>query len=260
MRYAHGSIKLNRDHDVPLLRRIFRSEFITQSQLFELTQLETPEKNRDVFNWRLRRLASHGLVRKQVAAFANGVPIYSVSSSGFDILSDHGEISSIRGDQFARWQELQETRSSHALRLNEIHLALKRANVLVRWIPWAEIQAENDLTRMGYAKDYDAVILLRKDGNILSLALEYERSRKTEQRYREIMVAFQSDHRVEQLVYIVAHEHLRTFLRNCFVHTKRRILVVLEQEFQRQLLLCPAEQMGPPFVRGNLIELLQANR
>jgi hypothetical protein len=260
MRYARGSIKLNRDRDIALLQRIFRSEFVTHSQLFELTQLETPERSRDGFNWRLRRLASHGLVRKQVAACANGVPMYSVSSSGFDMLSEHGEISSIRGDQFARWQELQESRSSHALGLNEIHLALRRSNALVRWIPGTEIQAENDLTRMGYGKDYDAVILLRKDGNILSFALEYERTRKTERRYKEILLAFQADRRVEQLVYIVTHEHLRTFLRNCFVHTKRRIIVVLEPEFQRQLLLCPAEQMGPPFLRGKLIELLQTDR
>ncbi len=36
MRYPKDSIQLNQSRDIPLLRQILRSEFVTHSQLFEL--------------------------------------------------------------------------------------------------------------------------------------------------------------------------------------------------------------------------------
>jgi hypothetical protein len=102
-------------------------------------------------------------------------------------------------------------------------------------------------------------VYLRKEDKGLCFALEYERSRKTEQRYKDIMAAFNADYRVQQLVYIVAHDCLRSFLRHCFIQTKRPIVVALEQEFQLQVLSCPAERIGVPGKRGPLLELLQTN-
>ena len=46
----------------------------------------------------------------------------------------------------------------HALGLNDIHIAVLRAGLLVRWTSSLEIRSQNELTRFGYAKDYDAIL------------------------------------------------------------------------------------------------------
>lgn len=256
MRHIPGSIELSVARDIPLLRRVFQSEVISHDQLFELSRLEWPATSRNAFNWRVSRLVAHGLLTKDTLPMTKSGWIYSVSRNAFEILAEHEEISSVPTDQFERWSELQQTRRYHALGLNEIHIALRKSKEFLDWVPGTQVQAENDLTRLGYGKDYDAVVFLRKDNESFNFALEYERSRKTVEKYHEIMSAFQTDYRVHQLVYIVAHDHLRTFLRSCFGQARRRILVVLERDFQSRVLHSSAEQMGPSGSRAPLIELL----
>ncbi len=107
--------------------------------------------------------------------------IYSVTRNAFEMLAEHEEISSVPTAQFERWSELQQTRRYHALGLNEIHLALRKSKEFLDWVPGTQVQAENDLTRLGYAKDYDAVVFLRKDKesfNLASSTSEAERPRR----------------------------------------------------------------------------------
>jgi hypothetical protein len=51
----------------------------------------------------------------------------------------------------------------HALELNDIYHALKRTGMLVRWTPESNIRSRNDLTHIGYVKDYAATIAVRLD-------------------------------------------------------------------------------------------------
>jgi len=51
----------------------------------------------------------------------------------------------------------------HAIALNEIHLALKRSQRLVHWMPETEIRSRNELTDYGYRKDCDALVTVRTD-------------------------------------------------------------------------------------------------
>ena len=256
MRHIPGSIELSVTRDIPLLRTVFQSEVISHDQLFELARLEWPATKRNAFNWRVSRLVDHGLLSRDTLPMTKSGWIYSVTRNAFEILAEHEEISSVPTDQFERWSELQQTRRYHALGLNEIHIALRKSKEFLDWVPGTQVQAENDLTRLGYAKDYDAVVFLRKDKESFNLALEYERSRKTAEKYHEIMSAFQRDYRVHQLVYIVVHEHLRTFLRSCFRQARRRILVVLERDFQSRVLRASAEQVSPSGSTAPLIEML----
>lgn len=256
MRYGPGSIELN-DRDIRLLRTVFRAEVVSHDQLFELTQLiELPERSRKTFNWRVARLTAHGLFRKETLPMTGSSWVYSISRCGFEILVNQGEISSIAAEQFDNWQELQRSRRYHALGLNNIHIALRKSRALLDWIPATAVQAANELTSLGYGKDYDAVVFLRKGEVGLNLALEYERTRKTAEKYREILAAFESDYKVAQLLYVVAHDHLRSFLRACFAHAKRRIILVLERDLRSLVLQSPAEQVGRTSKREPLIDLL----
>jgi hypothetical protein len=81
MRYPRGSIQLNQSRDLPLLRQILRSEFVTHCQLFEFTQLNHYERNRNSFHWRIRRLVDRGLVLRQTLVAGSGDAVYSVASS-----------------------------------------------------------------------------------------------------------------------------------------------------------------------------------
>jgi hypothetical protein len=52
----------------------------------------------------------------------------------------------------------------HALELNDIHLALRRTGELARWTPESDIRSRNELTNIGFVKDYDATVAVRVDG------------------------------------------------------------------------------------------------
>jgi hypothetical protein len=77
----------------------------------------------------------------------------------------------------------------HALELNEIQLSALRAGLLVRWISSMEIRSQNELTRFGFAKDYDAVVTVRTEAGEPRFALEYERSLKPKRYYNHIAAA-----------------------------------------------------------------------
>ena len=68
MRYAKGSIQLSASHDHPLLRQVLRCGFTTHDQLFEFLRRDCYERNRQSFDWRVRRLVNHGLIVRQYGA------------------------------------------------------------------------------------------------------------------------------------------------------------------------------------------------
>ncbi len=77
----------------------------------------------------------------------------------------------------------------HSLELNEIHLSLLRKNPAAGWTYATEIPSQNELTRFGYAKDYDAVMTLNVVGQEVRIALEYERTPKATRHYQAIASA-----------------------------------------------------------------------
>ncbi len=130
MRYPKGSIQLNQSRDLPLLRQILRSEFVTHSQLFEFTQLNHYERSRNSFHWRMRRLVDRGLVLRQTLVAGTGDAVYSVSSSAATLLQSMGEYCLVgcgRTDA-----EKADRNVLHAIGLNEIQLSALRAGLLAR--------------------------------------------------------------------------------------------------------------------------------
>ena len=82
MRYLKGSIALGQEHDYPILRQVIRSHFVTHAQLFEIMKHGGYERDRRVFDWRLRRLVTHGVVLKLQTPALRAEPIYSISPTG----------------------------------------------------------------------------------------------------------------------------------------------------------------------------------
>ena len=236
MRYEKGSIEISRTRDVPLMQQVLRSGFATGAQLFEFMKCENCEYSREAFYHRLRRLVERGLVKK-----CNGLtqPVYWISELGTSFLVGQGELYAGRsGTEMAKRNFL------HWLELNDVHLALRKSGILVKWVPASEICSQNDLTKFGFAKDYDAVVTANCSGAHVTFALEHERTAKTEAEYANIGKRIEGDLHVQTVLYLAATDHLMYCLRDRFTPRRKVICVALMQEFQRQLLETPVMLAG----------------
>jgi hypothetical protein len=237
VRYPRGSIQLNQSRDLPLLRQILRSGFVSHSQLFEFMQLNHYERSRKSFDWRLRRLVDRGLVRRQTTPSCTGEFAYSVASSAAVLLQGMGEYCLVGRDRFNGKEA--ERSVLHAIGLNEIHLSLLRAGLLVRWIASMEIRSQNELTEFGFAKDYDAVVTVCTEAGEQRFALEYERSPKPIGYYRDVAASLSREAHVNQVLYLVCNYDLLKFISGFFGNSKCRVVFGLVKDWHDQLLDMP---------------------
>lgn len=237
MRYPKGSIQLNQSRDLPLLRQILRSEFVTHSQLFEFSRLNHYERSRNSFHWRLRRLVDRGLVRRQTLVAGTGDAVYCVASTAATLLQSMGEYCLVGCDR--NDAEKANRNALHAIGLNEIHLRALRAGLLVRWIGSMEIRSQNELTAFGFAKDYDAVVTIRTDIGERRFALEYERTPKPAKRYRAIAASMNEEVHVNRLLYVVANYDILRFVSGFFANTDFPVFFGLLADWHSHLLDMP---------------------
>jgi len=237
MRYPKGSLQLSPSRDLPLLRQILRSEFVTQSQLFEFSKLNHSERSRNSFHWRIRRLVDRGLVLQQTLLTGTGDVVYSVASAAATMLQSMGEYCLVgRGRTDAG-----KTNGSalHAIGLNEIQLSGLRAGLLVRWMGSMEIRSQNELTEFGFAKDYDAIVTVRTDMGERRFALEYERTPKPAKCYRAIAASLSQEVHVNRLLYLVANYDILRFIAGFFTDAEFPVFFGLRADWLSHLLEMP---------------------
>ena len=237
MRYPKGSLQINPSRDLPLLRQVLRSVFVTHPQLFEFMKLNHYELTRESFDWRLRRLVGQGLIRRQVHPAWTGSFVYSIGPSAALLLQGAGEYCLVG---WGRFNGKEADRSvHHAIGLNEIHLSLLRAGLLVRWTGALEVRSQNELTTFGFAKDYDAVVTVRTESGDLRFALEYERSPKPIRYYKEIAAFLNREAHVNRVLYLVCNYDLLQFISRFFKDARQRVVFGLESDWRRELLDMP---------------------
>lgn len=234
MRYPKGSIQLNRSRDLPLLRQILRSEFVTHSQLFEFSQLDHYETSRNSFHWRMRRLAGRGLVLREMLPAGTGDVVYSVTSTTAALLQSMGEYCLVGCVRSSR--ERVNGSALHAIGLNDIHLSALRAGVLVRWMGAMEIRSQNELTAFGFAKDYDAIVTVNTEIGERRFALEYERSPKAARCYRDIAAYLGHEVHVNRLLYLASNYDILRFVSSFFEDAKFPIFFGLVPDWHAHLL------------------------
>jgi hypothetical protein len=234
MRYPKDSIQLNQSRDLPLLRQILHSEFVTHSQLFDFMRLNHYERSRKSFDWRLRRMVDRALVRRQTTPGCTGEFVYSVASGAALLLQGMGEYCLVGRGRFNGKEA--ERSVLHAIGLNEIQLSALRAGVLVRWIGSIEIRSQNELTGFGFAKDYDAIVTVRSEAGEQRFALEYERSPKPMRYYRDVAAALVREAQVSHVLYLVSNYDLLQFISGFFRNGQCRVFFGLAKDWHAQLL------------------------
>lgn len=239
MRFEKGSVQISDTRDVPLLQQVLRAGFATSNQLFEFMRLQQTESLRESFNHRLRRLMHHGLIEKHRGGSRGRPQVCRISPDGASLLIDYGELFSGRSGA-----EGNKKNCIHWLDLNDLHLALLRARVLTRWIPATEICSQNDLTRFRYAKDYDAVAVLDRDGATFRFGIEYERSPKTDTRYQEIAYSLESEQLVDTVLYLVRNYHLLCKVRDYVCPRGVQVCIAMFSDFMNTLLDTPVMLAG----------------
>jgi hypothetical protein len=132
--------------------------------------------------------------------------------------------------------ELDDRTVQHSLGLNEIHLALLRADVLTTWQSELEIRALNEFTRYGFPKDYDAVVQVEREGRSYHFAVEYERSAKTPDRYARVRQAVEKESQLDCVVYLMPAYPLLTYVAGFFERCTGPIYFALSDEFRENTL------------------------
>ena len=244
MRYWRGSIALSPARDYPLLRQVLHSGFITHSQLFEFLKLDYCVSSRNAFSNRVLRLVKHGLVvRHEGRQSTNRDVVYSISETGALELVAQGECLACTDQRSTRNRRIQ---LAHFLELNEIHLALKRTGMLVYWIPETEVRSQSDLTSHGYAKYYDAVVMIRLAGRDCKFALEYERTPKAMQYYESIRQRIEMETSLTRFLYLAPNYDLLHFVAEKLQRCKRMLYFGLLRDFLDQALALPVRSNGSP--------------
>lgn len=237
MGYASGYIELSHRHDYPLLRQVLRCGFVAHSQLYEFMKLDSCERSRQSFNWRIRRLVTHHLVVRHTVPFFGRDFVYSIGPSGEERLRGMGEYGLF--DRNNHEQVDGEANILHAIELNNIYLSLLNKYPQARWIPGSQVRSQNELTDFGYAKDYDAVIVLRLPAGERRFALEYERTLKARRHCLKIAHDLAGEKHLNQVLYLAANYDLLGFVQRFLAVRRQPVYFGLARDWHRLVLEMP---------------------
>jgi len=227
VRYHKGTIALSDSRDYPLLRRVLHCGFVTSAQLYDFLELDYCASSRKAFDNRLRRLLAHQVLVRHEIPIMNRGAVYSLSRAGISEMIGKGEYYSGSLDS----GEAPGSQVQHALELNDIHLALKRTGMLVRWTPESDIRSRNEFTDIGYVKDYDAIIAVRLDNREHRFALEYERTAKAKRHYQRIWKRIEAETELCHFLYLAPNHDLLSLLVRLFRDCPRQVQFGLRSDF-----------------------------
>jgi len=195
-------IQYNRERDLPLMLAIRNAAFISHSQLWDHVQASGVETSRRSFNWRIERLTRARVTEKLPPLLPYPGPVYTITRAGLACLEACGEgLVSLTSESrtLANGHQMQ-----HYLELVEVRAAFRRTGVLKEWASDLEIRSINQSVAAPLAKDYDAIADVEFDGIRHRIAIEYERSLKSLERYRDLVSAIAGERQVLMILYLTS--------------------------------------------------------
>ena len=202
MRYARNSVVVQAERDIPLLRQVRNSKFVSHIQLFELMNLGGWESSRDSFNWRVRRLLRARFLSVCDGSFGAGTVVYRISREGVALLEYHGQFTTVMHSKTDHLPHISQV--FHSLELNRIQISLAAQNLLASWQSEIEVASFNTISGTPYQKDYDAIVDVWIGDRKARFALEYEHSLKSYRQYDRIKDALQAEWQVGCILYLTS--------------------------------------------------------
>lgn len=235
MTYQKGSIVITDGSDIPLLREVRNSRFVTRIQLFELLNHEGQLDQR-ADHRRVERLLKGGYLRTFSGLFWRGSAVYSIARKGLLELEGRGEANLVLHSGAPDRSNVM--RAYHCLELNEIRLALAHSSLLADWKSGLEI-ASGNMVSASFQHDYDAVVSMWAGDRIFKFALEYERSLGSARKYKEIREAIAAERSVAGILYLTVNADLIYALICHLVPNVAPLAFATAGQFCRQLLETP---------------------
>jgi hypothetical protein len=234
MRYAKNSLVVSPERDIPLLRQVRNSRFVSHNQLFEFMAYGGSDLCRSSFNWRTRRLVKSGHLSICEGVFATGSVVYRISKEGLALLEHHGQFTAVL---HSGTQHLPHSAQVfHALELNAVQLALAHKNVLAGWHSEVEVASFNTISRAPYQKDYDAVVDVWMGDRKSCFALEYERNLKSSMHYERIRRALECERKVGCVLYLTSGVEILVHLLHEFESVNMNLAFANAADFTQLLL------------------------
>jgi len=197
-----AAIEYSMERDLPVMTAVRNATFITYDQLWEELKYAKIEGSKRSYNWRLQRLTGAGLVDKLPPKVPYRGAVYTITRSGLECLEScgHGLISLTSETQnLPKSSQIQ-----HYLELAEVRKALRNSGILRRWTGDLELRSINYSIDCPLAKDYDAVAEVELSACVHRIAIEYERTLKSAERYRELSASLHSEDQISILVYLTS--------------------------------------------------------
>lgn len=241
-------IQFNWERDLPLMLAVRNATFISHRQLSEQIRAGGSETGRRSFNWRIERLVRAGMADKLPPQPPFVGPVYTITREGLACLESCGQgLVSVTSESRTLAKPSQ---VHHYLELAEIRAAFRRAGLLREWASDLEVRSINQSIDLPLAKDYDAIADVQWEANSFRIAIEYERSLKSSDRYRELISSIAGERQVRLVLYFTSSVDL---------------LYQLKPEFDRQefpVALVPSHifRINPLTARLYLTRALGAQR
>lgn len=249
MRSAKNGLVIHAERDIPLLRQVRNSKFVSHDQLYELLRFSGSESSRDSFGWRIRRLLRAGLVEICEGPFGSRSAIYRITRAGIALLEHHGQFTTVLHSNTAHLPHPSQV--FHSLELNQIRLALVHQNVLANWQSEIEVASFNTISCSPYQKDYDAIVDVWIGDRRRRFALEYERSLKSYRQYASIRTALEAEHELDCILYLTAGTEVLVHLVHEFHSVPRKLAFANATDFERTVLstrvITAGSLAGAPF-------------
>lgn len=228
MRYEPGMIQISERADLPILRLAHRAGHLTMRQMYESLNISATAKTAwHSFRWRVRRLAERKFLER---AKVDGLGVVlSLGSNGELYLQGKEPTVVSRASRTGHGSSRDQV--WHDVGVFGMQLALRRIGVVRYWQYETEIRTENRLSSHGYAKDYDAIVTFDANGLSGQVAVEYERTDKSERVYEEICRKLDGETRVGAFLYLAQNPQLQSLLLQSFCATRRCLCVGVMQEF-----------------------------
>ncbi|HEV2401436.1 MAG TPA: hypothetical protein VGS27_31160 [Candidatus Sulfotelmatobacter sp.] len=234
MRYLKNSIVIQAERDVPLVRQVRNSKFVSHNQLLEFMRFAGSESSRDSFGWRVRRLLKAGFLSTCAGVFGAEGTVYRVTRDGLALLEHHGYFTTVL---HSHTKHLPLTAQVwHSLELNQIQLALARQSLLARWQSEIEIASFNTISCSPYEKDYDAIVDVWLGEKTARFALEYERCLKSYKQYDRIKAALQAERHVGCILFLTSGTEVLVHLVHELDPVANRVAFANASDFEQMLL------------------------